>query len=439
MNRLLYLPVVALAALALAGCGQAPDHSGKLPDFGTDKPDSARQLDQRVRGRLDLPVLSGIFTLRPDRSVLEVQRLQVSGSRDSISLSCSTDVGSSSWWSSRPDTSKQAWQMSLREGRGLDSALAERLVASPGCMVQGSSGLLDQIYMPLTPVETQPLVYKGASGKVSYTLTLPASADIAGAHVQTTAKGAGKLTCQQVIGDVSGGAIMGGAEPAVPKLPTEAARRAWIAAHPRPQGTLLGVAGSPGDGIEINPSPGRDKTMIVHGIVGQSTSREVARLGGLWCARYQGGRGYHARFSQIVQMHRVNVPIAAQIAPSQQATAAAAALSATGALGVSILSEASVIAKVYPKLQPQPSDVVITDDTRTQALSAQLLLYPDQAQARSALVQLRKDKGRTGALSLACSTIIESAPASEAQAARANAQLQQLTTQLTADCAAATS
>jgi hypothetical protein len=434
MNRLRILSCLTLLTITLSGCGQAPEQPSKLPDFGTDTTDSARLLDQRLRGRLDLPVLSGIFTLRPDRSVLEVQRLQVSGTHDAVHLFCSTDVASESWWSSRVDTSKESWQMRMRAGRDLEVERAARVAGNPGCMVEATGLLATDVYMPLTPVEAQPLVYKGATGKASYTLTLPASANLAGAHLQATAKGAGKLTCQQVIGDVAGGAVAGGSEPAIPKFPNAAALRTWKAAHPMPQGALLGVSASPGDALVDDPTREGTKTIHVYGIVGQSTSREVARLGGLWCGRYQGGKGYSARFTQLAQLHKVNVTVAKPADLDPEAQRVAAALMATGAIGVTTITDQSVIAKAYPKLDPQPTNVVITDDTRTQALSAQLLVYSDLAEATAVLRPLRTSVLRGLQLSTACTTVIEAGPSSPAQQARAHAQLVQLSKQLVAGC-----
>lgn len=411
MFRLRLVAVLALSALVAAGCGEPPEKTGDLPQVKPET-DQVVKIDERLRGTLKLPVLSGVFTLRPDKSVIEVQRLQVSGRRDNVTLQCVTSVGSDGWWQARVDPQKSVWEMDLREGRALKQEVALKLAGSPGCLVDSSS-VKDPVAMPLVPLEKQPFVYKGKSGDISYTLTLPANSKLAGSRLQIEAGetlAAGTMTCQQILGDTAGGASGSGKViiikpvkiPAGKKFKTAAQKVAFLrklraaqtkaVAAAQAKGFVLAKAGSPGDKFELDAESSRtDDFVLVHGIIGQTTSREPARLGGLWCGVYQGGEGYKARFADLAQMERVNIPSEApQIDEDSLEAKSAQVLTQQGTLGVRITADATLISSAYPKLKPAPRTMVTTDEGREQLLDVVISFYETDSIAEKAAAVLTK-------------------------------------------------
>ncbi len=442
MYRVLAIMLTVLSALALAGCGQAPDKTGELPKINP-APTQAHVIDERLRGKITLPVISGVFTLRPDKSIMEVQRLQVSGSRDSVSMSCLSNVGSAQWWQIRVDTNKTIWQMRLREGRDMDPIFAELLVGSPGCVLKASS-VADPLLMAMIPLEVQPFVYEGSAGAVHYTVKLPASAQIVGATVQVDPPlnlSKGVLTCQQIVGDSANGAsadpkvvaaqIKPLKVPAGKKFKTPKAKALFMAQFNKAQaaattaawkkGFLLGKAGSVGDKMEIDPQDRQHKNLIlVHGIVGQITSREPARQGGLWCGIYKAGKGFGARFTNLAKLDRVNIADVPTIAAAGLPAKVAKVLSDSGALGVKITTDAPIIARNNPTQgkTKTPVATVEIDSTRTQLVGGSVLIYANETDAAAALKALEKlnisDRLRQAAVTLSaqnCEMVVQLGPA----------------------------
>jgi hypothetical protein len=423
--------LVILSAFIAVGCGSPAEKEGELPDLGS-KNESPRKFDTRMRGVLDTPLLSGVFTLRPDKAIMEVQRLQVSGKNDNVTVSCNTNVGSSQWWQIRIDTEKTLWQMRLRDGRDLDREYAEVLAGSPGCVLKASP-LPNPIVMPIAPLQVQPLVYEGrAEDGTKYTLTLPASADLDGATLLADPMaGKGQLTCHQILGDAarsaqaSGGALKPVQIPEGKKFKSKKARAAYLKKLRAAQAKKLAAgvtlktvkapiikpsdaaADDPFANVEVVeafdenssigsamvPDPdgrGRDDLILVHGIVGQITSREPARLGGLWCGRYQGGKAFKAKFGSQARLEQVNVDVPDPAEdPEGMPARLAGVLNSSGALGVRIATDPLLIAKLYPQ-KPMPIAVIQSDDARTQLVNVQIFLYANAKDAKKGVALINK-------------------------------------------------